>query len=87
MDLALTRFMDAKGGFLREVFDEAWSPASGDEGRLVEPGHQFEWAWLLARCGRLGHPAASAASKRLYAAGLRGVDPQRGVVVDALGTI
>ena len=84
VDLALTRFMDVKGGFLREVFDEAWAPASGDDGRLVEPGHQFEWAWLLARCGRLGHPAASAAARRLYAAGLRGVDPQRGVVVDEL---
>ena len=28
-----------------------WHPAAGIEGRIVEPGHQFEWAWLLLRWG------------------------------------
>jgi mannose/cellobiose epimerase-like protein (N-acyl-D-glucosamine 2-epimerase family) len=34
---------------LREFFDARWEPASGAEGRLVEPGHMAEWAWLLRR--------------------------------------
>jgi mannose-6-phosphate isomerase len=34
-------------GSLREFFDGDWNPLASDEGRIVEPGHQFEWAWLL----------------------------------------
>jgi mannose-6-phosphate isomerase len=83
--LALTRFIDPERGVLREFFDDRWRPAAGDSGRLVEPGHQFEWAWLLALWGRLrGEPGAGAAARRLYSAGLAGIDRARGVAVDAL---
>ena len=34
-------------------FDADWRPLAGLTGRLVEPGHQFEWAWLLERWSRL----------------------------------
>ncbi|WP_374575555.1 AGE family epimerase/isomerase [Phenylobacterium sp.] len=84
VELALDRFIDRKAGFIREAFNEDWTPAGGDEGRFIEPGHQFEWAWLLERCGRLGVPRAAAAARRLLAAGLRGVDPDLGVAVNAL---
>jgi len=51
-ELALNKFVDAETGALREFFDEQWNPAPGIPGRIVEPGHQFEWAWLLLRwCG------------------------------------
>ena len=83
--LALTRFIDAEGGFLREFFDDQWRPRDDDSGRLAEPGHQFEWAWLLARWAKLrGDPRAKAAAERLYAVGLLGVDAVRGVAVNAL---
>ena len=42
-------FIDAHNGALHEFFDADWNPAPGIEGRIVEPGHQFEWAWLLLR--------------------------------------
>ena len=85
VELALTRFIDAEGGYLREFFDAAWAPAPGQDGRLVEPGHQFEWAWLLARWGQMtGEPRALPAAHRLYAAGQRGIDPARGVAINAL---
>ncbi|MDP1874111.1 AGE family epimerase/isomerase [Phenylobacterium sp.] len=85
IELALTRFIDAERGFLREFFDAAWTPAPGEDGRLIEPGHQFEWAWLLARWSQMsGEPRALSAARRLYAAGLRGVDPARGVAINAL---
>ena len=48
-ELALTRFIDPDAGFVREFFAADWSPAPGEAGRIVEPGHQFEWAWLLER--------------------------------------
>ena len=85
MHLARTRFIDAGTGSLREFFDVEWSPAAGEDGRLVEPGHQFEWAWLLARYGRSRNDAGVLADAwRLYESGLKGVDTKRGVAMDAL---
>ena len=82
--LALTRFIDPETGVLREFFDGDWRALRGEDG-LVEPGHQFEWAWLLQRWGRLrGEGAAMAAARRLFDNGLRGVDPARNVAVNAL---
>jgi mannose-6-phosphate isomerase len=62
VELALVKFIDPATGALREFFDGDWNPAAGTEGRIVEPGHQFEWAWLLLRwCGaRSGSSAARA---------------------------
>lgn len=83
--LARRAFIDPEGGFLREFFDAEWRPAPGEEGRLVEPGHQFEWAWLLTRWGRArGDDWATEAARRLYDAGLRGVSASRGVAIDEL---
>ncbi|KQW83005.1 AGE family epimerase/isomerase [Brevundimonas sp. Root1279] len=83
--LALSRFIDAERGFLREFFDADWRPAAGDDGRLVEPGHQFEWSFLLSRHALArGDERAMAAARRLYGHGLRGIDPRRGVAIDQL---
>ena len=85
IDLALARFIDPKGQFLREFYEADWSPAKGEAGRLVEPGHQFEWAWLLDRWARIaGSAPAAEAARALFAAGLAGWDPGRGVAIDAL---
>lgn len=83
-ELALDRFICAETGALREFYDADWRPLTGDDG-LIEPGHQFEWAWLLERWGRArGEARARAAAQRLFAVGRRGFDAARGVVVDAL---
>lgn len=83
--LATSRFIDAEGGFLREFFQADWTPAPGPDGDLVEPGHQFEWAWLLARHARArGKSEMLEIARTLYGAGLRGVDPRRGIAMDAL---
>ena len=42
-----TRFFDLKSQTLAEYFTDDLSRAPGDEGRIVEPGHQFEWTWIL----------------------------------------
>lgn len=85
-ELCLTRFIDPQSGALREFFAADWRPAAGLDGRIVEPGHQFEWAWLLLRwAARRRREDARAAARRLFEIGARyGVDPARGVAVNAL---
>ncbi|MDY6922403.1 MAG: AGE family epimerase/isomerase [Pseudomonadota bacterium] len=83
--LAMDRFIDPAHGLLREFFDADWRPVAGPDGRRVEPGHQFEWCWLLSRYGKTrGDTRALAVARRLYAVGLEGVDPARKVAVDEL---
>ena len=85
VDLAMTHFIDAEGGFLREFFASDWTPASGEDGRLVEPGHQFEWAWLLARVGRArGRADVTEAARRLYAFGRTGISERPMIAIDAM---
>jgi len=48
VELALRRFTHKHTGAIGEVFDDTLTPITHDGGR-VEPGHQFEWAWLLLR--------------------------------------
>jgi mannose-6-phosphate isomerase len=85
-NLALTRFINPKTGALHEFFNADWTRAAGADGDLVEPGHQFEWCWLLTRWSRLrGRADAQLAARRLFEVGAeQGVDLVRGVAVDAL---
>ena len=85
-ELALTRFIDPVSGGLREFFALDWSPSPDDTGRTMEPGHQFEWAWLLARWGEArGDAGALIAARRLYDIGWTyGIDESRGVAFMAL---
>ena len=85
-ELALAKFIQAESGQLREFFDLDWNPAPGVQGRICEPGHQFEWGWLLLRWGKLaGRPDATAAALRMIDdAEARGIDLARGVAINAL---
>ncbi len=83
VNLALAHFIDSETRVLREVFDAAWSPAPGEAGLVTEPGHQFEWSWLLERWSRLKNDApAHDAALTLFAAGRRGVDAARNAAID-----
>ncbi|WFU47194.1 mannose-6-phosphate isomerase Pmi [Sinorhizobium terangae] len=84
--LAMDRFVDAETGALREFFDHDWTPFPGEKGRIVEPGHQFEWAWLLLRWGeRRGNAEAIVKARRLFAIGEEyGICPKRDVAVMTL---
>jgi mannose-6-phosphate isomerase len=63
-EFALAHFFDGNG-LLHEFFDEQWNFAPGVPGRIVEPGHQFEWAWLLLRWAGDRHPKARAVAMKL----------------------
>lgn len=83
--LCRRHFIDPVSGVLREFFADDGSPMPGAAGRLVEPGHQFEWAWLLTRWSlQRGDMEVAALARRLYQVGAAGVDPERRVAMEAL---
>jgi D-glycero-D-manno-heptose 1,7-bisphosphate phosphatase len=78
-----TRFVSDEWGALLEYFDERWRPASGRDGFVTEPGHQFEWAWLIDRLHRRGGRDVRALARRIQLHGeVYGVDPLTGFVAD-----
>jgi len=85
-ELALTRLILPGTGALPEFFDGDWRPMADAGGLQIEPGHQFEWSWLLLGwLGRRADAGVFAAASRLAAIGERfGVAPERNV---AIGTI
>lgn len=59
------KLFDAQHGALPEYYDDAWRPMSDRLGRIVEPGHHFEWCWLLNRWRALGGDDFTAEAERL----------------------
>ncbi len=51
VDLFHRRFFD--GRTLAEYFTDDWQRAPAADGHVIEPGHHFEWAWILASYQRL----------------------------------
>ncbi len=83
--LATDRFIAADGGALIEDFGHDWQPLGAPGENRVEPGHLFEWAWLLGEYARLGGAVDSAVRERLIAFATRtGLDPATGRIVDAV---
>ena len=65
VDLFQSHFMDAGGG-LREYFDAHWRPAPHANGKIVEPGHHFEWVWLLHEYARLTSTPVNPRASHLF---------------------
>jgi mannose/cellobiose epimerase-like protein (N-acyl-D-glucosamine 2-epimerase family) len=83
--LCLNRLMDRETGALRERFGIGWAPLSGPEGEIVEPGHHYEWAFLLNRWARLtGRERPAAVAKLIAFADRYGIDRGRSVAVNAI---
>ena len=61
-----TAWFHELSGTLGEFFTEDWTPAEGRAGELVEPGHHFEWVWLLSEARKNGWIDAEAKAMRLY---------------------
>jgi mannose-6-phosphate isomerase len=83
----LKHFIDPVSGALTEYFDAQFQPTLGDEGRIVEPGHCFEWAWLFEILVSWGVSEAIEASNRLTAFARKfGIDKNRGVAINEVLT-
>lgn len=49
LDLCLNHFIDSQTGLLAEHFDSKWNILKEGERFFFEPGHQYEWSWLMGR--------------------------------------
>ena len=47
LDLCLDKFIDPLTGGLCEIFSEGWEPVRTDGHFYFEPGHHYEWSWLM----------------------------------------
>lgn len=85
-ELALQKLIDPATGALSECFDAHWQRLPGTAGDVVEPGHQFEWAWLLMRWGHARQrPEAIEAARKLIDIGeSHGICPERGVAINQI---
>jgi len=59
-------FTAGPGGVLGEHFGPGWTAPTGRDADIVEPGHQFEWVWLLHAYARSSRTPVSPAAERLY---------------------
>lgn len=76
VSLALNKFICPQSGFLLEFFTKGWKPTEPFGENIVEPGHLFEWSWLLQETLRLcpdvrQKDAIITTAERLYDLGLR----------------
>jgi mannose-6-phosphate isomerase len=94
VDLMLDRLLNHETGALPEFFDETLNPVRNPEARfLVEPGHHFEWVWLLDSYLRItakaGRPTRdidieSVIRTLMTTAERRGIDAASGLVLDVI---
>lgn len=84
-ELFATRFFQPATGTLCEYMTEQLSPQPGQKGDIVEPGHHYEWVWLLRQLQRLTGASVEAFIAPLYRhADSHGWDGE-GLIVDELG--
>ena len=74
-----SRFFDAETGTLGEFFDAEWDRAEGTMGKIVEPGHHFEWVWLLHQYAQASGDDIDQEAYALYRFGVaHGIDSNPG---------
>lgn len=85
-ELCLSKFISPETGAVREYFELDWSVKFDEQAAPVEPGHQFEWGWLLGRWARLAlRKDALVAAKRLVEIGeSAGIAPETRLAVNGL---
>lgn len=78
-------FIHSESGALLEYFDADLVAVAGDDNRVVEPGHCFEWAWLFETLAQWDMPDATRISDRLTVFARRhGLDRARGVTINGV---
>ena len=80
--LSRKHFIDQKTGALLEYFDDHLTPLAGLDGKLVEPGHCFEWAWLFERLAEQDPQWIKLSDQLTSFARRFGVDDARGVTIN-----
>lgn len=83
-ELFATSFFQPATAALPEFFGRGWTRLTGARGRLVEPGHHFEWAWLLHRLEATSGQKLRQVAGPLYDHACRFGYDRDGLVVDCL---
>jgi mannose-6-phosphate isomerase len=92
VEIFLDRLFQTREGALPEFFDDGLRPIRERGLFRVEPGHHFEWIWLIdgyrramAKAGRFSRPELGAAFAALEGFAARfGLDAATGLAVDGL---
>lgn len=79
-NLFVSRFQQPCGA-VTEYFDINWKPLDGIQGKIVEPGHCFEWAWLFD-IGFDENKGVKTADELSGFARKYGICPNRGVAIN-----
>jgi mannose/cellobiose epimerase-like protein (N-acyl-D-glucosamine 2-epimerase family) len=85
IDLFKSTFLSAEHGVLLEYFAEDWGPHPDAVKRLIfEPGHHFEWVWLLDEFEALSREDVSGFSERLFTVARQHGIGEKGLIFDEL---
>lgn len=66
IDLLIERFIEPRSGVLYEYFDAGLKPLLADQHAIADPGHHFEWTWLLITYARLSGTPVVPQARRLF---------------------
>ncbi len=83
--LCLNKFINPTSHVLGEYFDEKWNHQVIDQRFVYEPGHQYEWAWLLSLYEDLtGTDSKKVRHQLFHLAEKYGTSRTRGIVYDEM---
>lgn len=85
VELFRAKLFDLNTGTLAEYFNDDWSRAPGEDGRIVEPGHLMEWCWILNQARKqLGMDVGAEIRAAARFAEAYGVDPATGMTYNSV---
>jgi mannose/cellobiose epimerase-like protein (N-acyl-D-glucosamine 2-epimerase family) len=87
IELCEQKFIDSKSKFLAEHFHSDWRPIMESNGFIAEPGHHYEWSWLLSLGDQLKLKKNSLSDKKFQLfemANQFGVCPKRKSIYDEI---
>ena len=84
--LFFDKFYCARSGALLEFFDDQLNPPESEGDKLTEPGHHFEWVWLLDSFSQLSRQSLQDYAPLYHFAKYYGVSPSDGFLFAQLLT-
>ncbi|HEY8280535.1 MAG TPA: AGE family epimerase/isomerase [Bdellovibrionota bacterium] len=85
LGLCLNKFIDPATGALAENFSKGWAPELKGKHFLYEPGHLYEWSWLMGRYQLRSGRDLLKERRKLFALSERsGICPRRRAVFDQM---
>jgi mannose/cellobiose epimerase-like protein (N-acyl-D-glucosamine 2-epimerase family) len=88
LDLCINKFVDPENTLLAEHFDSDWRPLLAHGVFIFEPGHHYEWVWLLGRYQKITGKDLRHLRNRLYAVSEKyGISPVNKCAYDEVSSL